>query len=80
MNPIDPVLVGSLGALFLLVAFSFQKFGILSEKSWKYDLLNMVGAGLLTWYAILLYSWPFIVLEGIWTLVAGWYLIRRLLK
>lgn len=80
MNPIDPILVGSLGALFLLVAFSLQKLGFISEKCSQYDFLNVTGAGLLTWYAALLNSLPFIILEGIWAIVAGWYLFRRLLK
>lgn len=80
MNQAVLLLIGSSGAGLLLVAFSLQKFGVLSEKSLLYDLLNLAGAGLLTWYAVLLSSWPFIVLEGIWTIVAGHYFLNRFSK
>ncbi len=62
----------------MLVAFALQKFGLLRESSLAYDLLNLLGAAFLTWYAVLLHSWPFIVLEGIWALVALWYVGKRL--
>ncbi len=78
MTPPILLLIGSVGAALLLIAFALQKFGMLSEKSTAYDILNLFGAGLLTWYAVLLHSIPFIILEGIWTLVAGWYLLKRL--
>lgn len=80
MDPTVLLLIGALGAALLLAAFSLQKFGILSEKQMSYDFLNLAGAGLLTWYAVLLNSVPFVVLEGIWTLVAGWYLLERFTK
>lgn len=74
------LLIGASGALLLLVGFALQKFGTIDGKSQTYNLLNFLGAGLLTWYSVLLGSWPFIVLEGIWTLVAGWYLVRHVLR
>lgn len=71
------LVIGTAGAAFLLAAFALEKFGILKNDSFPYDVLNLVGAGLLTWYAFLLNSWPFIILEGIWALVAFSYFIRR---
>ncbi len=70
--------IGVIGAALLLVAFACEKFGILKNDSVPYDTLNLLGAGLLTWYAVLLNSIPFIVLEGIWALVAAYYIVRRL--
>lgn len=74
------LIIGATGAGLLLIAFAASRFGAMNEKSNTYDLLNLVGAGLLTWYAVLLHSWPFLVLEGIWTLVAGWYLLKKLVS
>jgi hypothetical protein len=73
-------LVGVLGAGLLLAAFGAEKFKKLSNDSFSYDFLNLFGAGLLTWYAVLLSSTPFIILEGIWTLVALQGIIKRALK
>ncbi len=74
------LIIGAVGAGLLLIAFALSKFGVMSEKSAAYDLLNLLGAGLLTWYAVLLRSIPFIVLEGIWTLIAVWYVGKRLVS
>ncbi len=70
------LLIGAGGATLLLIAFIANAFKRLSENSKRYHFLNLVGAGLLTWYAVLLDSVPFIILEGIWTLIAGWHLTR----
>ena len=69
-------LIGAGGAALLLVAFALSEFGILGGESRRYQLINLLGAALLTWYAILLHSVPFIVLEGIWTAVALWHFVR----
>lgn len=73
-------LIGVIGATLLLVAFGAEKFKKLSNDSYPYDFLNLVGAGLLTWYALLLSSTPFVVLEGIWSLVALQGIVKRLMK
>lgn len=70
--------IGTLGAALLLIGFALGKFGYLKNDSAGYDILNLFGAGFLTWYAVLLASWPFIVLEGIWALFALYYLLKRL--
>ena len=69
-------LIGAGGAALLLAAFTLNEFNILGGESRWYQLINLLGAALLTWYAILLHSVPFIVLEGIWTAVALWHFAR----
>ena len=72
------LLIGTLGAVLLLIGFALEQFGVIGDKSYAYDGLNVVGSGLLGWYAAILGSWPFIVLETIWALVAAYYVLRRL--
>ena len=72
----DTTLIGVIGATLLLIAFITNETKWLSSESFQYDLINLLGAGFLTWYAIRLNSLPFIVLEGIWTLVALWHILR----
>jgi hypothetical protein len=69
-------LIGAGGAALLLAAFALNEFHILDGESRIYQVINLLGAALLTWYAILLHSAPFIVLEGIWTVVALWQFVR----
>ncbi len=63
-------LIGVTGAVLLLIAFIGNEFKKLSVESWAYDLLNLIGAALLAWYAYLIGSWPFLLIEAVWALVA----------
>lgn len=67
----DPVtLIGASGAAVLLVFFILNQFKVLTTESIWYDGANVVGAGLLFLYAYLLWSIPFMILEGVWMLVS----------
>ena len=71
-------LIGVIGAGLLLCAFIANEFKKLSVESFWYDFINLVGAFFLVWYAVLLNSLPFIVLESIWALVSLRDVVRRL--
>ncbi|TAH41837.1 MAG: hypothetical protein EYC71_11835 [Gammaproteobacteria bacterium] len=61
----------------LLLAFFLSQRGTLAEDSRVYLLLNFVGASLAGFAAWLAGVIPFVVLEGVWALVAAWGLMRR---
>ena len=63
-------LIGSLGVSLLLLAFGLQLAGRLRSGGVAYAALNTVGAGLACWASARLPYWPFVVLEGTWTLVS----------
>ncbi|KKU93965.1 MAG: hypothetical protein UY26_C0003G0115 [Candidatus Jorgensenbacteria bacterium GW2011_GWA1_48_13] len=63
-------LIGSAGAAIILIAFFLNQSHKLDRDSIKFDILNLIGSGLLIAYAILLSSIPFTVLNGIWFLVS----------
>lgn len=71
-------LIGSIGVGLLLLAFLLQLTGRLRADSLAYALLNAVGAGLACWASALLPYWPFVVLEGTWTLVSLGALVKVL--
>ena len=73
-------LIGVAGAAILLIAFIANEMKKLTVESFWYDFLNLVGAALLAWYAILLNSIPFLILEGIWALVSLRDVIKNLTK
>ncbi|OGY98665.1 MAG: hypothetical protein A2855_01395 [Candidatus Liptonbacteria bacterium RIFCSPHIGHO2_01_FULL_57_28] len=64
------LLIGIAGATLILLAFVLNELHIWSEDSLAYDVTNFIGGALLVWYAWLIHSWPFVVLNGVWTLVA----------
>lgn len=63
-------LIGILGALILLVAFTLNQIEIIGRDSVTYDGLNMIGGLLMTWYAYLIGSYPFLVLNLVWAFMA----------
>lgn len=58
--------IGALGAFIILIAFILNQFGIWKNSDIRYDLVNVIGSILLIWYAVLLSSTPFIVLNIVW--------------
>lgn len=69
-----------LGALMVLGGFALSQFHILSQQSYLYLLLNVIGSGILAVLAILMQQWGFLLLEGGWALVALWGLITLLIS
>ncbi|MBT4539390.1 hypothetical protein HOI26_05235 [Candidatus Woesearchaeota archaeon] len=58
---------GVLGMFFVLAAFILDEFvDKFNQDTIQYNLLNIVGAGLLLYYALILNAWPFIVLNLVW--------------
>ena len=70
------LLIGIAGMLFILIAFLLDDF----YKSWqqdtiRYNAVNVLGSGLLIYYSYTLISWPFMILNAVWFLTAGYKLI-----
>jgi hypothetical protein len=70
--------IGFIGVALLLLAFLLNLRNIVHQRSLPYLLLNTFGAGLACLASVLLQYWPFIILEGCWTLVSLIGLIRLL--
>jgi len=62
--------IGTLGVFQILLAYFLNITGKVSVKHLSFILLNLIGAGMACLASILLNYWPFIILEGIWTLVS----------
>lgn len=62
--------LGFLGVFILLIAFLLNILNILAKNSILYMLMNIIGAGIACVASILIHYLPFIILEGIWTLVS----------
>lgn len=69
-------LLGSAGVALLLLAFFLNLFRLLSSESRAYASLNLVGAALACASSWMIGFVPFVVLEGVWALVAGIALLR----
>ncbi len=63
-------ILGTVGVSMILVGFSLNLFGLMQRRSYKYVVLNLVGGALACTASILIEFFPFIILEGTWTVVA----------
>lgn len=67
------------GAVLILAGFLLSQRNVLDARSYPYLLLNLVGAAILAVLAYQQQRWGFVLLEGVWTLVALVGLVMRLL-
>ncbi|HEY4800970.1 MAG TPA: hypothetical protein VII99_17970 [Bacteroidia bacterium] len=71
---------GTAGVAILLAAFFLNLRDIIKKDSLVYLLLNFTGAGIACLASVLLNFLPFILLEGCWTIVSLFGLIKLLSK
>ncbi len=63
--------IGALGMFLILLGFAMEEFARRSRhESLAYNAINIAGAFFLVVYAWSLRSWPFLVLNGVWVVVA----------
>lgn len=63
-------IIGIIGAGLILTAFTLAQLKKWSDEWLRYDLVNLIGSGLLMWYGLMINGYPFVVLNGIWFLVS----------
>ena len=71
-------LIGFVGVALLLIAFLLNLFKVLRSDAYLYMSLNFLGAGLACYSSYLISFLPFVVLEGVWAMVAFAAIVRAL--
>ena len=64
-------IIGFGGMFLILLAFLMNQIHKWKEDDLAYDLTNSLGSLLLMGYAIMLKSYPFLILNGIWFIVSA---------
>jgi hypothetical protein len=77
VHDIAATLIGFAGVALLLLAFLLNLVGRMRSDGYAYPALNGVGAALAGYSSYLIEFMPFVVLEGVWTLVAVAAIARR---
>jgi hypothetical protein len=68
--------LGFVGVFQILLAYFLNVTGKVTNKSLVFILLNLIGATMACIASLLLDYLPFIILEGIWALIALYSLIK----
>jgi hypothetical protein len=69
-------LVGWVGAALLLVAYGLTSTGRLPPEGWRFQMLNLVGAGALTLNSGYHGAWPSAALNIVWIVIGVFALAR----
>ena len=71
-------IIGSAGVGLILVAYFLNTEGLLPKNGKLFYVLNMIGAALACYASFLINYWPFVILEGTWTLVSIYGLMKTM--
>ncbi len=63
-------IIGSVGVFILLLAYVLNLLNKISRESLIYILMNVIGGALACLASYLIHYIPFIILEGVWTIVS----------
>lgn len=74
MNSID--WIGFIGVFQILLAYILNVIGKIKSTDLTFILLNLMGAGMACFASVLMGYIPFIILEGVWTVVTFITLIK----
>jgi hypothetical protein len=69
-------IAGFVGALLILFAYIAHQWKRLDPRAPLYNLLNALGAGILTYVAFHPFQAGFVLLEGTWTVVSVFALYK----
>lgn len=71
-------IMGSIGVGLILIAYFLNTEKLLPADGKLYYVLNIIGAALACYASFLINYWPFVILEGTWTLVSIYGLMRAM--
>mgnify|MGYP000545352382 CR=1 FL=1 len=71
-------IIGGIGVFITLLAYFLIIFNFINKDGALFFIMNIVGAGLACYASILIVYWPFVVLEGTWTLISIVGLVKSL--
>jgi hypothetical protein len=72
--------IGTIGVGLILIAYFLNTVKWIPENGKFFFILNTIGGAVSCYAAVLIDFFPFVVLEGIWTIVSVWGLIRKDIK
>ncbi len=73
---IDALYFGIFGMLLLLISFITEVLQLLHKEHRIYLLLNFFGSTTMAYYASVINSWPFLILNVAWALFSMYGLIK----
>ena len=71
-------LIGSIGVAIVLIAYFLNTERLIPVNGKLFFVMNAIGAALACLASYLINYWPFVILEGAWTLISIYGLMRTM--
>jgi hypothetical protein len=71
-------IIGTLGVGLILLAYFLNTARLLEKNKQLFYVMNIIGAALACYASFLIDYWPFVILEGTWTLVSIYGLMKAM--
>ncbi|HSU29501.1 MAG TPA: hypothetical protein VLJ68_14035 [Chitinophagaceae bacterium] len=71
-------IIGTIGVGLILLAYFLNTEKLIIVNGKLFYVLNIIGAALACYASLLIEYWPFVILEGTWTLVSIYGLMRTM--
>lgn len=71
-------IIGTIGVGLILMAYFLNTARLIENNGKSYYVMNIIGAALATYASFLILYWPFVILEGSWTLVSLYGLMKTM--
>jgi len=71
-------IIGTIGVALILLAYFLNTTRMIPVNGKLFFVMNIIGAAMACYASFLLGYWPFIILEGTWTLVSIYGLMRSM--
>jgi hypothetical protein len=71
-------IIGSIGVALILIAYFLNTEALIPVNGKFFYVVNIIGAALACYASYLIGYWPFVILEGSWTLVSLYGLMRAM--
>jgi len=71
-------IIGTIGVALILIAYFLNTERLIPVNGKLFYVINIIGAALACYASYLIFYWPFVILEGTWTLVSVYGLMRTM--
>jgi hypothetical protein len=71
-------IIGTIGVGLILLAYLLNTAKLMPQDGKLFYVLNAIGAALACYASFLINYWPFVILEGTWTLVSIYGLMKAM--
>ena len=71
-------IIGTLGVGLILLAYFLNTARLLERNKSAFYVMNIIGAALACYASLLIEYFPFVILEGTWTLVSIYGLMKTM--